>query len=170
MRLNAFLVFRRIVLTVTLLLLTTPAWGADTPVERNTLKGITEVTVDVSPIKSEAERDGLRRSQVQTDVELRLRHSGIKVVPPSNLAVPCVFVRIHTLTLKEHRAYVYSIQLELYQGVSLQRDPLILSHTATWSHSIVGLVGAERVFTVRSDVDNLVDTFINAYLEQNPKR
>src|SRR5437879_10829863 len=47
---------------------------------RKTLAGVKGVGVAVEPIKEDAERDGLGRDQVNTDVELKLRQAGVTVL------------------------------------------------------------------------------------------
>jgi hypothetical protein len=81
MRLLPFLSRHRIVLTVTLLLWSIPAWGQDSAAHRATLKGVPIVEVVVEAMDPVAERDGLTRSQLQTEVEWRLRQAGITVGP-----------------------------------------------------------------------------------------
>src|ERR1017187_384283 len=48
--------------------------------DTQTLKGIQGLGVVVEDINSEAERAGLHRTDIQTDVELKLRLAGIKVL------------------------------------------------------------------------------------------
>ena len=48
--------------------------------DRRMLVGLKGVYVIVEDFEEELERDGLRSHQVQTDVELKLRQSGIRVV------------------------------------------------------------------------------------------
>jgi hypothetical protein len=56
------------------------AFGPDDPFSRETLRGLGAVHVVIEHLQPNAERAGLTRSQVQTDVELRLRKAGIRVL------------------------------------------------------------------------------------------
>ncbi len=47
---------------------------------RKTLAGLTRIYVVVEHIPDEAQRDGLDTTQIQTDVELKLRQAGITVL------------------------------------------------------------------------------------------
>src|SRR5512143_1148040 len=82
MRLLTFLSRRRLALgSVLLLLPAAAAWGQDSAAQRATLKGIAIVEVVVEAMDPVAEGDGLTRSQLKTDVELRLRQAAIAVGP-----------------------------------------------------------------------------------------
>ena len=82
-----------------------------------------------------------------------------------------LFVLINAVKGNMLPLYAISCDLQFRQPVSLMRDPCILASATTWSRSIVELVSASRVrdFT-RQSIANLVDQFITAYLEQNPRK
>jgi len=166
MQLSLFLSRPRIVLALVLLLLTVPAWAGDTASDRASLKGVDSVQVAVENMRPDAERDGLTSSQIQTDVELRLRQSGIKVDSSS----PCMlYVRVSTLRNDDGR-YAFNILVSLEQPVMLQRNPKIVQPFAsTWNVAEIGTAGATRLRDVRSAVIDEVNKFISAYLEENPK-
>jgi hypothetical protein len=120
----------------------------------------------VATLGPEAEQDGLATSQLQWDVDLRLRQAGIPVVP----AAPCVLHVSVTTVRREIGLYAYAIEVAFLQPVRLLRNPKSVHHFAvTWSLGEVGMVGATQLATLRSSVMGLVDQFINAYLEQNPR-
>jgi hypothetical protein len=123
--------------------------------------------VGIEKIQPDAERDGLTRSQTQTDIESRLRQSGITLDPASPYLL---YVTINTVRDPASPVYAFNIVVTFHQGVSLPRNPKSLHLATTWSVSHVGLVGADHLRDVRSKVADLVDRFISAYREQNPKR
>ena len=53
--------------------------ATDESVDRQTLKGIKVVAVQVEALRPEVESDGLTQAQIKTDVEQRLREAGIQV-------------------------------------------------------------------------------------------
>ncbi len=74
---------RRTLLAAAVLLLGTMAAGARAQSgekERMSLAGLRGVYVVVSDIKEEVQRAGLRKEDVLTDVELRLRRAGVPVL------------------------------------------------------------------------------------------
>ena len=176
MRDNAWLARGRIALASVLPLLifalvwANPASADDTPSTRNTLKGITTISVLAGPTSLEAENDGLVRDQIQTDVELRLRQAGITVnsnVPPNPLEMLVVYVQTRKNRLG---AYAYAVNVEFWQLVCVRAQTDKCTLAPTWSVSGIGLESASSLRDVRRVVADYVDQFINAYLEQNPKR
>jgi hypothetical protein len=144
------------------------------PGERATLAGLTGVEVVVETMKPDAEREGLAGSTIQTDVELKLRQAGIRVLTSSDgfLAPgnPYLYLNVNTSRTRTG-IYAYCIELQVKQGVKLTRNPAIISSSPTWqARGYVGTVGASNLHTVRDDVRDMVDQFVNAYLAANPKR
>ena len=137
----------------------------DTPVSRATLKGIKAVEVLVGDIDRDTEQEGLTRAHLQTEVEERLRQAGITVSPSSEgvLYVSVVAAR------GDLSIYAYSLQVAFRQAVTLTRDPTIGAVVTTWSVGSGGTIAAPRLGRVQSLAINLVDQFIHAYLEENPK-
>ncbi|OFV80454.1 MAG: hypothetical protein A2Y78_03875 [Acidobacteria bacterium RBG_13_68_16] len=168
MRLLTFLSRRRIVLTLALLLCTVPVWAGDGPLERASLKGITSLQALIEPVQPDAERDGLPTSQLEADIELRLRRAGIKVVP---LATEVLHVHVNTVKHPDGLVYAFNVSVVFYQVVVPLRD--IRNQTSlpavTWSVALVGVVPTGKLRDVRAEVADLVDQFITAYREQNPK-
>lgn len=63
-----------------LFLLISPCAYAQDDFQIESLRGLKGVLVLVEALKPEIEADGLRRDSIQTDVELKLRLAGIKVL------------------------------------------------------------------------------------------
>ena len=171
MRLLPFLSRHRIVLTVTLLLFAVPAWAGDLPLDRATLKGVEEFTVIVEPIDPEIENAGVTSAQIRTDVELRLRHAGIRIVDrfPS---LHLLHVAVHTMKAQGTHLYVFALDVAFEQEARLTRNSAIFvaRPLATWSVQAFGTIGADNLRDLRSTVIDYVGRFINAYLEQNSKQ
>jgi hypothetical protein len=168
MRCLARRVSHRTVVTLLLFLLTVPAWAGDNPWDRATLKGIKQMAVLVEDMSPDLAQDGLIKSQIRTDVESRLRQSGITVVPSSP---DFLYVRVSTWKLPNSPVYAVAITVEFRQQIILARDPTIpVASAATWGVDALGAFGSERLREVRPHVIDNVDKFIGAYLEQNPKQ
>ncbi len=164
-----------IVTAVIVLLMILPGMvlGFDDEWSRETLRGIKGVRVVVGPIRPEIEKTGLTRSQIQTNVELKLRMAGVSVWSPKypvkrheqyewgQLYVFADILRIWS------GAYVYVLQLEVTQFTHLARNKKI-AMAATWSKGTYGI--DEDLDKVRSTAKDLVDSFINAWLSVNPKK
>ena len=166
MRLLTFLSRRRLALGIVLLLPAAIAWGQDSAAQRATLKGVAIVEVVVEAMDPMAERDGLVRSQLQTDVESRLRQAGLTV---GRTLIGHLYVNVDTMKSNDGKTYAYNVEVEYVQQVLLMRDPQTLYFAPTWETGGIGMIGAARLGEVRQDVANYVDQFVKAYLEQNPK-
>jgi hypothetical protein len=114
-----------------------------------------------------AEHDGLTRSQLQTDVESRLRQAGITV---GFSLTGHLYVSVDTVKSDNGQTYAYNVEIEYVQQIVLPRDPKTLFYAPTWETGGVGMIAATRLREVRQDVGNYVDQFIKAYFEQNPNR
>jgi hypothetical protein len=167
MQLFTVLSLHRLAVGIALLLLPIAGWGQESAGHKATLKGVGIVEVVVEAMDPNAERDGLTRSELQTEIEARLRQAGITV--GSNLTGH-LYVTVDTAKGDKGQTYAYNVEVEYVQQVVLPRDPQAPIYVPTWETGGVGLIGADRLREVRQDVANYVDQFIKAYLEQNPKR
>lgn len=140
-----------------------------TIVQRDTLKGFHGVGVLVEDLRPEAEKYGLTKEALQTDTELRLRQYGIKVLPPEQPFVPCLYIHVNTVVQERFPIAAVAVQVEFQQGVLLYRDLKTRVTATTWGEGVVIVVGASKLKDVREHVQDLVDKFINDYLAVNPK-
>jgi hypothetical protein len=141
---------------------------------RATLRGLKGVGVLVENLPPEVEKQGLNRDQLQKTIESRLRKAGIKVFSKEEAfrtpGEPHLYVNINVNIAKtESDIYPYSIDLLLIQMVSLLRDPNLTTYAVTWSTGGVGSIGKTIVGELGESVEAMVDVFIKAYLEENPK-
>ncbi len=143
-----------------------PAVAFDIPETRATLKRLkaVRVVIDTNP---DAEKEGIAKEQLRTEVEWRLRKAGVAVIPSS-----AEYLRVLVNPVKlENGLYAYAIAVEIKQPVMLFRDARIFSACAsTWDVGGLRIVARDRLREVGEGVADYVDQFINAYLEQNPKR
>ena|SRR5690242_12475833 len=145
---------------------------------RQTLAGLGGVYVVVGPMQEDAEQKGLRQTQLQTDVELKLRQAGVNVLTKEGVGrtpgLPYLYVNVHTLRLENHLSglYAFAVSVELVQTVYLGRSPSVFTLGRTWNATgAFGTVGADHLGEyVRKDVSDEADAFVNAYLAANPKR
>ena len=153
--------------------LVSPTSATDLPEGRETLAGLTGVYVSVQEMKGDEERIGLALSTLQTDVEVKLRQAGIRVLAKTEWGVAPGAPQLHLHVVAVRRGewpYVVSIFLEFYQDVLLARKPTMALRAPTWMTSSHGILGTEGLPLTREKVRDHVDEFINAYLAANPKR
>jgi len=144
-------------------------------VQRKTLAGLQGVRVVIEDLSPDAERDGLSKPTLQTDVELKLRQAGITVLTreTGNPAPGDPWLYLNVATVKRSTGlYAFNVYLKLNQDVRLTRAPSTMMSAVTWDAlGTVGIVGSEPFSsTVRGVVKDQVDQFINAYLAANPKK
>jgi len=169
-------------------LLTTVAvlwvWGlsvcggsAQTEMDRKSLRGLKGIAVVVEALQPEAERDGLTKSQIKTDIELKLRQAGIHVLTTEESfktpGSPYLYVNINTtktdVLYGAFSTYAFSLQVALKQDVTLTRDSDLKGSATTWETHALGTVGANNLQDTRRVLGDLLDRFINDYLAENPK-
>ena len=151
---------------VLLLALTTTARvvATDQSDERQTLKGLKIIAVQVEALRPELESDGLTQAQIKGDVEQRLRQSGIQV---NDGASATLIVNVNAVLVAQGTPlYAVSAQVDLQQDVVVRG----LDATAsTWSIGGIAAVGRTNLPMVRDFVRSKVDKFIEAYFSVNPK-
>ena len=162
-----------ITLMVLFLLITSSVYGQTSESNIESLRGLKGVGVMVKDLISDIEKDGLRKENIQTDVELKLRLAGIKVLTQEEQfnepGIPCLGVSVDSFIRDGSNIYAVNISIEFLQKVYLGRDLKIVTVGITWSKSFMGTVGASNVNDIRDSVKDKVDEFINDYLSVNPK-
>lgn len=145
---------------------------------RQTLAGLSGVYVAISSMSEEDQRHGLSQTQIRTDVELKLRQTGITVLSQEEASrapgLPYLYVTASILPLSHSLSgvYAFSILVHVVQTVRLDRNQAALVLGSTWtSDGVFGAVGESRLEEyVRNAIRDETDQFINAYLAANPKR
>ena len=137
-------------------------------------KGLDGVRVLTEDVREDAKRDGLRPDDIQTQIELRLRTLGIRVLSMQGGSVgtwPCLYVNVNTL--KTNYGYAASISVAFQETVKQNRPPYGLVYGATlWEERLIQACGGRVDFAkyTKEGVLELVDRFANEYLAANPKK
>jgi hypothetical protein len=149
------------------------SYAHDEEFSRVTLRGLVGVYVMVIHLKPHEERAGLTIQQIQTDVELRLRQAGIRVLTQNERlgvpGAPLLEVMV-TSVLREDGLCAYRSDVSIYQRVYMLEADTSSATVSTWSTGSVVTVGVRNLSaSVRGTVRDDVDQFINAYLSVNPR-
>jgi len=146
-------------------------WAGDSESDRATLRGVEGMYVIVEELEPEVERAGLTRHQLQTEVELRLRQVGIRVLTKEERletpGAPWLYVNVNVV-LRSDGLTAFSTRVELNQVALLKTDGSLVI-VPTWSVAYTGSVGSLRLSAIRNNVKDQVDHFINAYLSVHPR-
>ena len=169
-----------------------PLLAMDDIESRSTLRGLQAVIVQVEnldpELKKELKKGGLTEETLQIRIERRLEVAGIKVLSGEEFqstdftGILYVNVRIltpeilkkYTYTVEGERVpkggptekYLYAIDVEVRQRVSLLRNPVVKGLATTWS---TGSLGFRRLSGIQMDVTDQVDIFANAFLSIKSK-
>lgn len=138
--------------------------------EKGTLRGLKGVEVVIELSGDESGRGGLTASQLQKDVELRLRNAGIPVLrrEEREVAPGRPYLYVDVLIRKARMGfYMFSITVQLKQEVILKRKASAETSVATWEAGSMGYTYYSQEIHIR--VVKRVDEFINDYLSENPR-
>ena len=160
---------------LTIAMMAASSWALNSETNRATLRGLAGVRVLIEDLPSEVLQEGLTKTRLHADVELKLRTAGIKTLTQDECfktpGEPYLYVNINLSTLKaESDHYAYSIDIGLIQNVTLLRDPGQATYAITWSTGGVGLIGKKRLSELQDSVGDLLSIFVKAFLSVNPKQ
>jgi hypothetical protein len=137
-------------------------------VTNRTLKGISAVYVLVGYLPDGAKTLGLTTEAIQTDVELKLRLAGMRVVTDEEHTklpgMPYLYIFLNLMD----RAQAGCIQVELHQNALLDANNEQAFAVNTWSTGFVLANPTAQV--IRDRIKDKVDEFLNAWLSVNPKK
>ncbi len=144
----------------------------DDEYSRRSLAGLKGIAIFIPELPPEVEQSGLMNSAIRTDVELKLRQSGIHIIGANEGDGLSAVLTVGVEVLPSGTGlWAYDVNVDVRQVVVLARDPSIrLPLNKTWSSGAFGTVGKLNVRNLREQVKDQVDKFINAYLSVNPKK
>ncbi len=175
-------------LSILLLVLGGVARGASEN-HRESLRGLTGVSVRVERLSENARQDGLDERNIQTDAEQKLRQAGIAVLTPSQAAQapgsPILYIFVNAKLLfyptgvtfdpagrpYNNPPYVVMVTVSLLQNAVAARDPnLKLREAKTWDAGYMRSLDPSALKQARMIVGDLVDGFIADWKAVNPKK
>ncbi len=133
------------------------------------LKGLKTVAVDIRIDQTVVE---LKEADFRTDIELKLRMAGVRVVPMNGAESRDGTLRIDLIAVEDNAKimYSYGIRVDFSQRMVLPSRSDTSIFSTTWSRWMVGLGGKKKAPPVMKEtVRAFVDEFINDYLAANPK-
>jgi hypothetical protein len=152
---------------------TQPVHAQATGLAIATLKGISAVAVAVEQLPDRAKAVGLTEESIQTDVELKLRLAGMRVVPKEEVdkvpGAPWLYVRVNVRHVTDNIEAAH-IDVFLCQGAILERNGQVAPITVTWFTGQLSVLGTNAAETLRDETKDLIDEFLNDWLSVNPKK
>jgi hypothetical protein len=166
-------------LTVFILIGLTLSWPtvgfSFTADKRDTLRGLTDLSVLVEYLPDDVEREGLNREHLQRDIEVRLRQAGLHVLTISEVAnspgAPYLYVAVYPIMTPSVNVNAYAVALTLKQLVQLSRQPTTELFATTWEGPmhLGGSLGDAKVLGIRGKIFDAVGRFIVDYRDVNSK-
>ena len=162
-------------IAIAIIIAPTPCLGADNENTRATLAGLSEFVVAVG-VSDAFQKIGLDSLEIRTEVELKLRQAGIRVVPPTaKYSGPSLVVNVSGTG--DVSRLCFFLEVGVRQWVRLvgpeftRKKDKVYERIDTWTWNRVGGVTSDNagVALVRGTVREGVDAFLNAYLAANPK-
>ena len=171
-RLKAFVL--RSVLIVTLIVLShlvTSAARAGRVEDRESLRRLPGVEVIVESFLPEEEAAGFSRETIRTGVELVLQSNGVRLLNEEERletsSAPFLYVKVNPLKHSSAGTYCTTIEVELYQAVSLMNRPEQRMPARTWKRVQVAIIGEQITGRVTEVVEPLIKQFANDFLTVN---
>jgi hypothetical protein len=150
--------------------ISTGAYAYITHGEEDVLSGLEAVGIKVERLKAEMEQDGLFTDTLQSDIELKLRLAGIKVLSEEqwreNPNTPFLYLFVDAF--KHSEGYIYRVQLSLREPVTVLRKGTKTTATTLRIRDELGI--AAHLSEIRDEAQDLVDEFIKAWQNVNRKR
>jgi hypothetical protein len=161
-----------IVMALVVALLLLPSVSHALTIHQKALVGLRGMHVLVEKMDPQAEHLGLTEAQIQTDVELRLRKAGIRVLTEKEWkeapGMPYLYVHVNTLVMQKLPIIANSVHVGLKEVVTLARGFKAVGEI--WRADSIGNIGPENISKIRGYVGDQVDKFINDYLAANQKK
>ena len=153
-----------------ILTLSTHAMAHLSAADRELLRGLDGFRLVVDRIRPDVERDGLFRSTLREDMELRLHMGGVKVLSEEEAEkkpdAPCLYLYVDAL--KCSLGYVYKIRLSLMEPVKLVRNNVKVPATVLSIPDELGITS--NLSEIRDAAGDFVDEFVKAWKSVNPKK
>jgi hypothetical protein len=141
--------------------------AGNSPLERATLRGLSNVGLVIDPTDEDLVQLGLSPGTLQARAEERLRAAGVPVNVGASEFVGIRFMRVRD----KHGPYAVCITVGLYQQVTITRDPKIKSATQTWELQTVLIADQKQLYRGALDsLDELLTSFADAWNSVNPKK
>jgi hypothetical protein len=141
--------------------------------ERISLQGLQEFgfTANIEGSRDVSDSEDLTPSVIRQQAINRLLDANIRFISDeevqSSADIPFLYMHINTMQL-ENGLVPFSIQLRLYQPVTLTLNRNLNTSASTWETGVVGLVSYDRLHMINSAASDLIGNFIEDYFAANP--
>jgi hypothetical protein len=159
-----------------LVLATSSRANDDVAFTRPSLKGLKHLYVNVTRASTDNDYGFLSDDDIKTAVESKLRIAGIQLADDKDAAHVLehegafLSVSLTVIRAEYGSIYAFHIGIEVDQTTRLLRNQtIVVPLSATWSRGTTGILTKDRLRSIRDNMNDLIDIFVNAYLSVNPK-
>lgn len=135
------------------------------------LSGLPGVVIGISGGFDGLAKDGFDPQQIQTDIELRLRKAGIKILSKEDDTErhrqPRLYVFVTAVKFNSNY-YACHIEVEVKEDATVDRNSR-RSAATSWGRGTLVVVTDGNLRRVRDEIGDYVDAFANDYLAANPR-
>jgi hypothetical protein len=148
---------------------TGPAWGSGVEMDDRTT-----LPLVIFSLPDDAQKIGLTEERVRAHIELKIRQSGIKPVPPpesSGLEVKIDVIAIERVGDSAPLGAAYCVYVGFQRPVSYTIGKATRKALGTtWDRSKSGLINHRDPAAILNVVDDLLEVFLNEYMKGDAAR
>lgn len=139
--------------------------------DREVLRGIKTIGIEVEKVPRMAERIGIRQDTLKMEVLAKLRLAGVAIAGEDeykhNPSIP--FLKVSLLISYNKPTYVYAVVVGLNEKVHLARDPEIISYSLPWWRIIKGehIGESDLAKDVHETLRHIMNEFVASYEAAN---
>jgi hypothetical protein len=144
----------------------------DDQYSRPSLKDLKKLSVVVQiekPLSEDLKKFNLTEERIRTGIGLKLQEARINVVYATDLVPDTPILHVEINGSNKGQTFSFLIEVELWQKSLLKRDPKLEVLAGTWSTGVFGSGPASNIANdMMGLINNMMDTFVKAYVSVNP--
>lgn len=139
------------------------------------LHGLDTVSIVIEQLHPDSTLGGVTPQALYEELAVSLQQVGLQVLPldgrTATLGRPQLSLSVNLTPIENFPVYSVFMILKLRQNACLTHNLIICEPVTTWEEvSAVRTMSVSQLTDMRQEVRTLITRFVNAYLEENPKR
>lgn len=142
---------------------------------RRMLHGLDTVSIIIEQLHPDSALGGVTPQALREEMVVNLQQAGLQVLPvdgrPTPSDRPQLSLSVNMTPIENFPMYSVFITLKLRQNACLTHNLIICELVTTWEEaSAARTMSVSQLTEMQQEVQTLITRFVNAYLEENPKR
>jgi hypothetical protein len=139
------------------------------------LHGLDSVSINIERLHPDSALGGVTVQALREELVINLQQAGLQVLSldgrTATLDHPQLSLAVNMTPIENFPMYSVFITLKLRQNACLIHNLIICEAVTTWEEaSAVRTMSVSQLTEMWQEVRTLITRFVNAYLEENPKR